>query len=148
MVRVFAFLAGLLMAGAMASTALADDAIGVVKTATGEASVTTGGNTVKAEPGSAVYLGSMLQTGKKSSLGITFNDATIMSFGENTQLTVDEYLYAPAQGKLKLTSKLTKGTLDYVSGAIAKLQPDAVSVKTPSGVIGVRGTQFLLKVAQ
>jgi hypothetical protein len=29
---------------------------------------------------------------------------------------------------------------------IAKLKPDAVSVRTPMGVIGVRGTQFLVKV--
>ena len=36
--------------------------------------------------------------------------------------------------------------MNYVSGVIAKLQPDAVSVKTPTGTIGVRGTQFVVKV--
>jgi len=29
---------------------------------------------------------------------------------------------------------------------IAKLKPEAVSVKTPAGIIGVRGTRFLAKV--
>ena len=43
-------------------------------------------------------------------------------------------------------SKLTKGTLNYVSGAIAKISPEAVAVKTPTGTIGVRGTQFVVKV--
>ena len=71
-----------------------------------------------------------------------------MSFGADTVFAVDEYLYSPAQGKLKLSSKLTKGSLNYVSGVIAKLQPDAVSVSTPSGIIGVRGTQFLVKVEE
>ena len=70
------------------------------------------------------------------------------TFGPDTELTVDEYLYAPSQGKLKLGSKLTKGTMNYVSGVIAKLQPDAVSVRTPTGTIGVRGTQFLLMVEE
>jgi len=144
MKKTITLIAGLLMACA----AHADDAIGYVKTATGQASIITAGNTVKAEPGTAVYLGSVLQTGSQSSLGVTFKDETIMSFGENTQLTVDEYLYAPSEGKFKLNSKLAKGTLNYVSGVIAKLQPDAVSIGTPSGVIGVRGTQFLVKVAQ
>jgi hypothetical protein len=132
-----------------ASPAYAQDAIGYVKTATGEASVVTSGNSVKAAPGTAVFLGSVLQTGSQSSLGVTFKDETIMSFGENTQLTVDEYLYAPAGGQSnKLSGKLAKGTLNYVSGMIAKLRPEGVAIGVPSGVIGVRGTQFLVKVAQ
>jgi hypothetical protein len=33
-----------------------------------------------------------------------------------------------------------------VSGVIAKLKPEAVTVKTPTGIIGVRGTQFVALV--
>lgn len=125
----------------------ADEApIGYVKNVTGEASVTTASNKQKADVGTPVHQGSVLRTGAKSSMGITFKDETIMSFGPDTELTVDEYLYAPSQGKLKLGSKLTKGSLNYVSGVIAKLQPDAVSVGTPTGTIGVRGTQFVVKI--
>jgi len=69
-----------------------------------------------------------------------------MSFGPDTQLTVDEYLFAPTQGKLKLGARMDQGSLNYVSGVIAKLKPDAVNVKTPTGTIGVRGTQFLVRV--
>ena len=69
-----------------------------------------------------------------------------MAFGPDTELMVDEYLYAPAQGQLKLGTRLTKGSLNYVSGVIAKLKPDAVTVKTPTGIIGVRGTQFVARV--
>jgi hypothetical protein len=127
--------------------AWADEApIGYVKTVSGDASVTTAGKKIKAEVGTAIHQGSVLQTGAKSRMGVTFKDETVMSFGPDTQFTVDEYLYEPAQGKLKLSSKLSNGTLNYVSGVIAKLQPSAVTVKTPSGTIGVRGTQFLLKV--
>lgn len=81
-------------------------------------------------------------------MGITFKDETVMSFGPETELTVDEYLYNPSQNKLKLGSKLTKGSLNYVSGVIAKLQPSAVTVTTPTGTIGVRGTQFAVKVEE
>jgi hypothetical protein len=35
--------------------------------------------------------------------------------------------------------------LHYISGVIAKLKPEAVTVKTPSAIIGVRGTHFLVK---
>lgn len=122
--------------------------IGYVKNVSGEASVTSAGKTIKAEVGAVVLQGSVLKTGPKSSMGVTFKDETVMSFGPDTELTVDEYLYAPANGKLKLSSKLAKGSLNYVSGVIAKLQPDAVSISTPSGIIGVRGTQFVVTVEE
>ena len=122
--------------------------IGYVKNVAGEASVTTAGNKQKAEPGTPIHQGSVLRTGPKGSMGVTFKDESVMSFGPDTELTVDEYLYAPAQGKLKLGSRLAKGSLNYVSGVIAKLQPDAVTVGTPTGTIGVRGTQFVAKVEE
>ncbi len=59
---------------------------------------------------------------------------------------MDDYLYSPSKGDLKLSASMSKGTLQYVSGIIAKLRPEAVTVKTPTGNIGVRGTRFLVKV--
>lgn len=128
-------------------TSQAEDApIGYVKTVSGEASVTTGKSRVTAQLGTPLHLGSQLKTGHKSSLGVTFKDDTVMSFGPDTELTVDEYLYAPSQGKLKLATTIARGSLNYVSGVIAKLQPDAVTLTTPTGTIGVRGTQFVISV--
>lgn len=138
-------MAVLLLAGTMHG-AMANEPVGYIKTLTGNATVTTGANKVKAAVGGPVFQGSQIQTSAASSLGVTFKDNTIMSFGPDTQLTVDEYLYNPNQGQLKFGSKLTKGTLNYVSGAIAKLSPEAVAVKTPTGTIGVRGTHFVVKV--
>jgi hypothetical protein len=122
--------------------------IGYVKTVSGPAWVITGGETTPAQPGTAVMVGSQLKTGDKASLGVTFQDNTLMAFGPNTELWVDEYLYAPALGQLKLSTRLLKGTLNYLSGVIAKLKPDAVEFRTPTGIIGVRGTQFVAKVEE
>ncbi|NTV70332.1 MAG: hypothetical protein HGA71_09320 [Azonexaceae bacterium] len=122
--------------------------IGHVKSVSGEATITSGEKKIKAEVGSPIYQGSILQTGKNSAMGVTFKDETVMSFGADTVFSVDEYLYSPAQGNLKFSSKLAKGSLNYVSGVIEKLKPDAVTVRTKSGIIGVRGTQFLLRVEE
>jgi len=122
--------------------------VGHVKTVSGEATISTAGTSVAARVGTPVGQGSVIRTGKGASLGVTFKDNTLMSFGPDTVLSVDEFIYAPAQGKLRMASKLSKGTLNYVSGVIAKLQPDAVSIATPTGTIGVRGTQFLVKVEE
>ena len=122
--------------------------VGFVKTVTGVAWVTHGAQRIRAESGVAVLLGSQLKTENHASLGVTFKDNTVMSFGPDTELTVDEYVYAPAQGQLALGARLVKGTLNYVSGVIAKLKPDAVTVKTPTGIIGVRGTHFVALVEE
>jgi hypothetical protein len=120
--------------------------VGYVKTVKGEATVTTAGQTVKAAVGTPLQAGSIIRTGTNASLGVTFKDNTVMSFGPDTELSVDDYAYAPNKGNLKLGASLAKGTLAYLSGAIAKIKPDAVSVKTPTGTIGVRGTHFVVRV--
>jgi hypothetical protein len=127
-------------------TAWAQEAIGFVKTVSGDAAVVDGGKAVKAQVGTPVKMGSVLMTGAKGTMGVTFKDNTMMSFGPDTQVTVDEYLYAPGRGDLKLGASMTKGSLQVVSGVIAKLRPDATTIKTPTGTIGVRGTRFLVKV--
>jgi hypothetical protein len=136
----------ILQAQAQAQNQTPDDAIGYVKTVTGEAWVITAGQRVKAQAGSVVLLGSQLKTGAAATMGVTFRDDTVMSFGPDTELTVDEYLYAPARDQFRLSARLARGTLNYLSGVIARLKPDAVSVKTPAGIIGVRGTQFVARV--
>lgn len=122
--------------------------IGFVKTATGAAQVLTAGHTTAATPGTPIHQASILKTGKGASLGVTLKDNTLLSLGPDTELVVDEYLYAPAQDQLKLGARVAKGSLNYVSGVIAKLRPDAVAVRTPSGNIGVRGTHFVVLVVE
>jgi len=118
--------------------------VAMVKTVSGDARIVHQGQSSRATVGAPVHLGSVLQTGPKSSLGVTFRDDTLMSFGPQTELVVDEYLYAPEQRDGKLGVRLAKGTLNYVSGAVARLKPEAVQVRTPTGTIGVRGTHFVV----
>ena len=126
--------------------AWAADTIGYIKTASGKAEVIDAGKAVSARVGTPIQMGNLLKTGPDGSLGITFRDNTVMSFGPDTELTVDEYLYEPGKDRLKFGTSMTKGTLQVISGVIAKLKPEAVQMKTPAAVIGCRGTRFLVKV--
>ena len=120
--------------------------VGYVKTFQADAVLIGEGITTPVAVGSPVRLGDRLRTSKTGSLGVTFQDDTIMSIGPDTELVVDEYLYDPGKDSLKIAASLLRGTLNYVSGVIAKLRPEAVSIKTPTGTIGVRGTHFAAKV--
>lgn len=129
-----------------AAAAHGADAVGYVKTASGDAQVLDNGVAKPATAGTPLAVGNVLRTGKNGNLGVTLKDNTVMSFGPSTEFKLESYLFAPAKGDLKLEGNLSKGTLQFVSGTIAKLKPDAVALKTPSATIGVRGTRFLLKV--
>jgi len=143
----FVFLLSVLALSITNQVSSAEDAvIGFVKTVRGDVTVLIADKVIKAQPGTPLQLGSVLKTGKEGAVGITFKDNTILSLGPDTEVTIDEYLYAPAAGDLKFAAAMRKGSLNYVSGVIAKLKPDAVSLKTPTGMIGVRGTHFLAKV--
>jgi len=135
----------LLFLASMTATAN-DEVIGYVKTVTGSAAVTHAGTPIQAIPGTPLYMKDALKTASNGAMGVTFKDNTVMSFGPNTEITIDEFLYAPSKEQLSLSAKINKGTMEYVSGVIAKLKPQAVSIKTPTGTIGVRGTHFMVKV--
>lgn len=131
------------------SAALAQDSvIGYVKTVQPDATMVVGGKSIKALPGMPVQTGYVLKTGPQGSMGVTFRDNTIMSFGPDTELVVDEYLYAPGKGDLKLGASMARGSLQYISGVIARLKPEAVTLKTPVGIIGVRGTRYVALVEE
>jgi hypothetical protein len=108
----------------------ADDAIGAIKKLNGAATVVRDKIEQKINIGAPVFMKDVLKTDTTGSLGITFKDNTMISVGPNTVYTIDEYVYQPNEQKLAFVSKISKGTLHFVSGNLTKLAPDAVKVKT------------------
>jgi hypothetical protein len=88
----------------------------------------------------------LLQTLGDGRLGVILQDGTRLGLGPNTELKIDQFVYEPAEGKFALLVRLTRGVLAYVSGRIARLAPDAVTVETPVGVVGLRGTHFAVSI--
>ncbi len=141
-------LAGWLLAANAVLASEVGAPIGYVKTVSGEAWVGAAGAERKAEVGTPVLLGATLRTGPAASLGVTLRDNTVMSFGPDTELVVDEYLFDPDAQSYGFGARMARGTLNFISGLIAKARPDAQVIRTPTGTIGVRGTHFLVKVQQ
>ena len=139
-------LAALVFAGSTAR-ALAEDAeIGMVKTVQGAAFVTSGGTKAPATLGLRLHKRDVIETGADGSVGVTFQDDTIISVGPDSSLALDQFDFAPAEEKYSFVTRMTRGTMYYASGVMAKLAPEAVSVVTPVGTIGIRGTRFLVKL--
>ena len=88
----------------------------------------------------------MLTTGPNGSVGITFIDNTRFSAGPNSRIELKQFRFNPTTQEGEFLTDMQQGTLAIVSGQIAKRSPDAMKVKTPTTILGVRGTTFAVKV--
>jgi hypothetical protein len=134
---------------ATATTALAQQsqgAAGRIKIASGAAFIVRGGVLVPAQPGLVVFEADALRTGADGRLGITLKDDTRVSIGPGSEVRVDRFVFAPAEGRMGLVLNVVRGVMAYVSGRIAKLAPDSIRLETPAAVVGVRGTTLALRV--
>ena len=134
------------IACATALSARAEEApIGFVKTIFGTATVSHGGNIFAAALAMPVYENDLVQTGGEGGLGITFRDNTRISLGPDSRIELKHFVFQPAAEQYGFVLRLVYGTMEYISGLIVKLAPDAMSIETPGFTVGARGTTFLLR---
>lgn len=126
----------------------ADEVVGYVKTVKGEASIVKGKNILPAHINDRISKNDTLKTGPNSSLGVTLKDDTLMALGSNSEVIISEYNFSPGEGKMNLFTRMLKGCVEYTSGIIGKLAPEAVRFSTPVGDIGLRGTHFAVFIAE
>ena len=142
-----ALVASMLFAAGLPSVANAQEA-GHVKVSRGAVQIERGGQKLPAAVGAVVQAGDVVTTGAVGSVGITFLDNSLLSAGPNSVLAIDRFAFDPTTHQGAFESSLRKGTLAVVSGKLAKASPDAVKVKTPAAVLGVRGTEFLVRTGE
>jgi hypothetical protein len=120
--------------------------VGTVKTAQGDAFVRRGADTLPTREGMHLQLNDILQTSSDGRLALILKDGTRISLGPNAELTIDRFVYQPVEGKFDLLLRLGRGALVYLSGKIAQFSPKSVSIETPVGIIGLRGTNVALSI--
>jgi hypothetical protein len=121
-------------------------AAGRIKIASGSVFIVRAGALLPAQAGQEVFEADGLKTGADGRVGITLKDDTRVSLGPGSEVRVDRFVFAPADGKMGLVLKVVRGVVAYVSGRIAKLSPDSIRLETPAAVVGVRGTTVALHV--
>ncbi len=137
-----------LTAIAWSMPAAAQEPIGVVRTSAGTANVNRGEQVIPAAIGTKLLAGDTLVTGPDGSLGVLLRDNSSLSIGPESNLVIQKFLFSPAEGKLGLLARISRGTMAYISGLIGKLAPESARFETPVATIGIRGTRFAVKVGQ
>jgi hypothetical protein len=115
------------------------------KVAKGAVHLERSGQRLPARVGTPLQATDTVVTGADGSAGIAFVDNSLLSVGPNSVLAIERYTFNSTTHEGTFESSLRKGTLAVVSGKIAKQSPDAMKVKIPSSILGVRGTEFLVR---
>ena len=121
--------------------------VATVKTLDGPASVERGGSTLPLAVGAGLQQSDTVVTGSASTIGLGFQDDALVSLGPNSRLLIDRFRLErgadnAVSGEFRTT--LSRGRMAVVSGKIAKSQIDAMKVRTPTALLGVRGTEFVV----
>ena len=120
--------------------------IGQVKVAKGKVTIERAGQSLAATVGTRVQTSDVVRTGADGSVGITMTDNSLLSAGPNSALALDRYEFDSTTNQGHFDASLRNGTLAVVSGKLAKQSPDAMTVRTPTTILGVRGTEFVVRV--
>ena len=94
--------------------------------------------------GSKIFFGDTIISNSRSNAQILFIDQTVLTLGEDTELTVDEFVYDPNSQDGSFISTVKAGTVKFITGQISKKNPDNLEVKVPAGTLGARGTEFVV----
>ena len=137
---------GLVFAAAVWLALPAQADVGQIKVATGQVFVDRKGQSLPGRVGFLLEADDVLRTGADGSVGITMRDNSLLSAGPNSILSLEHFEFDPTTSEGRFDARLRRGTLAVVSGRIAKKSPQAMTVRTPSAVLGVRGTEFVVSV--
>ncbi|WP_347987035.1 hypothetical protein [Methylomonas sp. AM2-LC] len=126
--------------------AVADVRIGLVKTHAPIAHVIRQGIEIELHPDAEIFKGDTLITDSEGAVGIIFSDGAVLTLGPDGKLVLDDFLFNPSEHKVSFLSRVMKGSVAFISGAIGRISPDSVQFKTPTATLGLRGTKILIDV--
>lgn len=136
----------LLAAVAFCAFAAHASSVAEVKIVKGSATVDRQGQKLPVTVGMKLQQADVITTGKDGAVGITFTDNSLMSTGPNSVLALDTYRFDTTTHAGESQTSLRRGTVAVVSGKMVKQSPEAMKIRTPSSIMGVRGTEFVVKV--
>lgn len=90
-----------------------------------------------------VFTSERVETQKSAWAQIRFRDNTDFRVGANSVVVLDRFVFDPQKKTGEMAINVTQGVFRFVTGTMNK---DGYKIHTPSAVIGVRGTDFLLEV--
>lgn len=128
-------------------TAQAAETAGTVVAFKGDVqAVDAGGANRELGKSDVVNVGDTVRTGAGGYVVIEFVDGAKATLRPDSELTIDRYAYGTSSDGAVMN--LVKGGLRAITGSIAHERPESYKVKTSVATLGVRGTEFALRICE
>jgi hypothetical protein len=122
------------------------DEIAVVTLVQGEVFSKSDNTLIELKEGSLLDANTTIITKNDSMITIIFKDASVLNLGENTLINLNSFVFSPQTDKYDFKLYLEKGDLIFESGKIGEKAPEDFALKTPQGIVSIRGTKFVIRV--
>lgn len=118
---------------------------GTFKQVQGDVRMGRDGAMVQAQPGDALQPAERVRTGSDGGASVMLRDGTVLSIGPNSTAELSQFQFDATTQEGDLLVDLLQGSMRVVTGILSKINPERFKVKTPTAVVGVRGTDFIVE---
>ena len=142
----FKYLLATLLFALSSSLSHAATSVGEITLVIGEVSATRpDGSSQRMKRGGLIYAGDVLETADGGHVHVRFVDGALVSVRPASRLVIEQYEES-ADSRVAIKFKLQKGVVRSITGKWGQANPDKFRLNTPVAAIGVRGTDFVVKV--
>lgn len=117
---------------------------GIVKVVSGDVRVRDAQGERALKSGDAVFESERLMSGKDGTASMILRDGTTLVLGSNSQFEVQKFTFDTTTQNGSILVNLLQGSMRMLTGLIAKINPEAIQVKTKTLSVGIRGTDFIV----
>ncbi|MBI3445873.1 MAG: FecR domain-containing protein, partial [Magnetospirillum sp.] len=121
--------------------------IGKVSSVSGDAWIIHNGQKIPAKADMGLTQGDSVETAKGAQISMVFADRSTFALKDKGLVGLEDFGYDPKTKIGHETFAVAQGGFSFVSGDIAKTQPDAAKLATPVMSMGIRGTTVAGAVA-
>lgn len=133
---------------AVGSASAADPSLaGMVKRVSGSVSLERGDSRLPVSAGTLLRAGDRIITGATGGVGIVLADDTLVTAGPGSRVELAEVKFDSTTHDGNIVIRLLRGALHFVTGLVGRQKPENVKIETPTAVMGVRGTEFIVQTA-
>ncbi len=118
--------------------------VGTVVALRGPVEIGRGGAWMPAVNGMPVQLGDEVRTGAGGRVSLTFQDGTVLSAADQSRVVIDQQVFGGTGGPSHGMFRLLQGLVRSVVTAYYSQPGSVYEIGTPTAVVGVRGTEFIV----
>lgn len=124
--------------------AQAQSEVGMVAAIRGVLQIERGGSAQPGSIGAPLFAGDRLSTGSGDQAKLVFRDDSVIDLASDTQLVLAKAVVGSTTGRREMQLRLSQGKVRAVLGESVRPGSGRYEIETPTAVVVVRGTEFIV----